>query len=209
MGWEFPPHGQSSPLNQRHIDSAVLASATNGRIGPASPSQIQCLNNSAASATARQGRSSAPPRLRSIAPRIAAGADTLTADRLPARCRPAGLPPGVTAVPASEALQLDGCSPACFVVRAEWSCLSLRCSRRMVASVEVRPRRSIAPVLKKVSVELLPIALPLDLRRRGHWLPGERLSDRPWFDRSNPMNYAHDDARNGRSTEKGNRCSDI
>jgi hypothetical protein len=35
----------------------------------------------------------------------------------------------------------------------------------MVASVEVRPRRSIAPVLKKVSVELLTIALPLDLRR--------------------------------------------
>ena len=38
--------------------------------------------------------------------RIAAGADTLTADRLPARCRPAGLPPRVTAVPAPEALQL-------------------------------------------------------------------------------------------------------
>ena len=36
---------------------------------------------------------------------------------------------------------------------------------RKVASVEVRPRRSIAPVLKKVSVELLTIALPLELRR--------------------------------------------
>ena len=42
---------------------------------------------------------------------------------------------------------------------------ALRCSRRLVASVEVRPRRSIVPVLKKVSVELLTIALSLELRR--------------------------------------------
>src|SRR5262245_49773033 len=49
----------------------------------------------------------------------------------------------------------------------------------MVASVEVRPRRSIAPVLKKVSVDLLTIAQPLGLRRREQrLLPDERLSDR-------------------------------
>jgi len=44
--------------------------------------------------------------------------------------------------------------------------LRQRDSRRMVPSVEVRPRRSIAPVLKKVSVDLLTIAQPLELRRR-------------------------------------------
>jgi hypothetical protein len=56
----------------------------------------------------------------------------------------------------------------------------------MVASVEVRPRRSIAPVLKKVSVDLLTIAQPLGLRRREQrLLPVERLSDRhPLFHRA-------------------------
>src|SRR5262245_42711206 len=64
-----------------------------------------------------QNGASAPPRPRSIAPRIAAGADMLTADRLPARCRPAGLPPGVIVVPGSEELHSlrHGCSPACSV----------------------------------------------------------------------------------------------
>src|SRR5262245_56153851 len=157
---------------------------------------------------ARQGRASAPPRLQSIAPRIAAGADTLTADRWPARCRPAGLPPGVTAVPAPEALELVSWMlsglfrryerKAISRRRAEWSCLSLRCSRRMVPSVEVRPRRSIAPVLKKVSVDLLTIAQPLGLRRREQWLlPVERLSNRhPLF-------------RNGHSHQNSNHRSDF
>ena len=86
----------------------------------------------------------------------------------------------------------------------EWSCLSLRCSRRMVASVEVWPRRSIAPVLKKVSVELLTITQPPGLRRRDQWLlpVHERLSDRPWFDRSS--RHPPNDARNGDSKEKSN-----
>jgi hypothetical protein len=68
----------------------------------------------------------------------------------------------------------------------------------MVASVEVRPRRSIAPVLKKVSVDLLTIAQPLGLSRREQWLlPVERLSDRhPLF-------------RNGHSRQNGNHRSDF
>jgi hypothetical protein len=70
--------------------------------------------------------------------------------------------------------------------------------RYRVPSVEVRPRRSIAPVLKKVSVDLLTIAQPLGLRRREQWLlPVERLSDRhPLF-------------RNGHSRQNSNYCSDF
>ena len=81
---------------------------------------------------------------------------------------------------------------------------TMRCSRRMVASVEVRPRRSITPVLKKVSVELLTITQPPGLRRRDQWLlpVHERLSDRPWFDRSS--RHPPNDARNGDSKEKSN-----
>jgi hypothetical protein len=62
----------------------------------------------------------------------------------------------------------------------------------MVASVEVRPRRSIAPVLKKVSVDLLTIAQPLGLRRREQWLlPVERLGDRhPLFRNGHPAKMA-------------------
>src|SRR5262245_66250238 len=68
----------------------------------------------------------------------------------------------------------------------------------MVASVEVRPRRSIAPVLKKVFVDLLTIAQPLGLRRREQWLfPVERLSDRhPLF-------------RNDHSRQNSNHRSDF
>src|SRR5262245_36534622 len=69
-------------------------------------SGLQCLPPLRSAGAARQDHASAPPRLRCIAPRIAAGADTLTAGRWPVRRRPAGLLPGVTAVPASEAVQL-------------------------------------------------------------------------------------------------------
>jgi hypothetical protein len=81
---------------------------------------------------------------------------------------------------------------------AERSWLSLRYSRRMVPSVDVRPRRSIAPVLKKVFVDLLTIAQPLGLRRREEWLlPAEWLSDRhPLF-------------RNGHSRQNSNHRSDF
>jgi hypothetical protein len=66
------------------------------------------------------------------------------------------------------------------------------------------PRRSITPVLKKVSVELLTITQPPGLRRRDQWLlpVHERLSDRPWFDRSS--RHPPNDARNGDSKEKSN-----
>jgi hypothetical protein len=76
--------------------------------------------------------------------------------------------------------------------------LRQRYSRRMVPSVEVRPRRSIAPVLKKVSVDLLTIAQPLGLRRREEWLlPTEWLTDRhPLF-------------RNGHSRQNSNHRSDF
>src|SRR5262245_46390499 len=76
--------------------------------------------------------------------------------------------------------------------------LRQRYSRRTVPSVEVRPRRSIAPVLKKVSVDLLTIAQPLGLRRREQWLlPAEWLSDRhPLF-------------RNGHSRQNSNHRSDF
>src|SRR5262245_11796991 len=139
---------------------------------------------------ARQGRASVPPRPRSIAPRIAAGADTLTADRLPAHCRPAGLPLGVAAVPAPEALKLVSWILSDLFVDTK--------GRAIAPSVEVRPRRSIAPVLKKVSVDLLTIAQPLGLRRREQWLlPVERLSDRhPLF-------------RNGHSRQNSNHRSDF
>src|SRR5262245_23733083 len=76
--------------------------------------------------------------------------------------------------------------------------LRQRHSRRMVPSVEVRPGRSIAPVLKKVSVDLLTIAQPLGLRRREQWLlAAEWLSDRhPLF-------------RNGHARQNSNHRSDF
>ena len=70
-------------------------------------------------------------------------------------------------------------------------------SRSIVASlrsVEGRSRGSVAPVLKKVFVELLTLTQPPGLRRRQWLLPVERLSDPRWFDRSNPAD--HTDAGN-------------
>src|SRR5262245_55693750 len=70
--------------------------ATNDRIDAPPPPRRFSASTSwpplRSDGAARQGRVSVPPPLRSIAQRIAAGADTLTADRLPAHCRPAGLP---------------------------------------------------------------------------------------------------------------------
>ena len=75
----------------------------------------------------------------------------------------------------------------------------------MVASVEVRPRGSIAPVLKKVFVELLTVTQPLGLRRREPWLlPVESLSDRRWSDCSSPVNCAYDNASTGRPKKYSN-----
>ena len=110
------PGGCICPYPSMHITTALRRLKKNiGRISRACIKDARRLLRRDATqrppplrsaGAARQGRASAPPRVRSIAPRIAAGADTLTADRLPARCRPAGLPLGVTAVQAPEALQL-------------------------------------------------------------------------------------------------------
>jgi hypothetical protein len=71
-----------------------------------------------------------------------------------------------------------------------------------VPSVEVRPRRSIAPVLKKVFVELLTITQPPSLRcREQQLLSVERLSDR------RPCVVCA--FRNGHSHQKSNHRSEF
>src|SRR5262245_41701205 len=103
---QFDESGASAKLSRTSLAPPTLSERRARRLAcrRIAVSGLQCLVTRPPLRSAGARRQA--PRLRCIAPRIAAGADTLTADRWPVRRRLAGLPPGVTAVPASEALQL-------------------------------------------------------------------------------------------------------